>query len=106
MSCSAAPGRVSYPCIAQRCADGTTTDLTQDVVRSVTLILVPNATENNCHRECRILLSPQRGSTCKFNITRGSTQLHVTDDDSECSVTFMTSFASELFVGLVSMKPS
>ena len=93
VSCSAAPGRVSYPCIAQRCADGTATDLTQDVVRSVTLSLVDDDSEIDGHRECRILLSPQRGSRCKFNITRDSTQLHVMDDEGECSVTFIASFA-------------
>ena len=92
VSCSAAPGRVSYPCIAKRCPDGTTTDLTQDVVRSVTLRLVPDDSEIDCHRECRILLSPQRGSMCKFNITRGSTQLRVMDDEGECSVTFIAGF--------------
>ena len=93
VSYPAAPGRISYPCIAQRCADGTTTDLTQDVVSSVTLSLVPNDNKIDGHRECRILLSPQQGSMCKFNITRGSTQLHVMDDEGECSVTFIASFA-------------
>ena len=93
MSCSAAPGRIQYPCIAQRCADGTTTDLTKDVVSSVPLSLVPDDSEIDGHRECRILLSPQQGSMCKFNITRGSTQLRVTDDEGECSVIFIATFA-------------
>ena len=92
VSCSAAPGRISYPCIAKRCPDGTTTDLTQDVVRSVILSLVDDDSEIDCHRECRILLSPQRGSMCKFNITRGSIQLRVMDDEGECSVSFIAGF--------------
>ena len=93
VSCSAAPGRISYPCIAQRCADGTTTDLTQDVVRSVTLSLVDDDSEIDGNRECRILLSPQQGSTCKFNITRGSTQLRVMDNEGEYSVSFIATLA-------------
>ena len=93
VSCSAAPGRIQYPCIAQTgCADGTSTDLTKDVVRSTTLSLVPDDSEIDGHRECQILLRPLQGSMCKFNITRGSTQLRVTDDESECSVTFIAIF--------------
>ena len=93
VSCSAAPGRISYPCITQTgCADGTTTDLTQDVVRSVTLHLVPDDSEVDGHRECQILLRPQQGSMCKFNITKESTKLCVTDNDGKCSVTFIAIF--------------
>ena len=84
VSCSAAPGRISYPCIARRCGDGTTSDLTQDVVSSVTLSLVPDDSEIDGHKECQILLRPQQGSMCKFNITRGSTLLRVMDDEGEC----------------------
>ena len=94
VSCLAASGSIRYNCIAQTgCADGTTTDLTQDVVRSVTLRLVSDDRVIDGNRECQILLRPQQGSMCKFNITRGSTQLHVMDDESECSVTFIVNFA-------------
>ena len=86
VSCSAAPGSIQYLCIARRCGDGTSLDLTQDVVKSVTLSLVPDDRVIDGHRECRILLRPQQGSMCIFNITRGSTQLRVTDNESECSV--------------------
>ena len=103
VSCSAAPGRVTYPCIAQRCADGTTTDLTQDVVRNVPLSLVPDDSEIDGHRECRILLSPQ--STCKFNITRGSTQLRVTDNEGEFGVTLSQSSPAVTHYLILSTKP-
>ena len=52
----------------------------------MTLSLVPDDSEIDGHRECRILLSSQQGSMCIFNITRGSTQLRVMDDEGECSV--------------------
>ena len=90
VSCSDAPGSIRYPCIAQRCGDGTTFDLTQDVVGNATLSLAPDDEDVDGHRECRILLRPLQGSMCKFNVTRGSTQLRVTDDESECCVTFIT----------------
>ena len=93
VSCSAASGRISYPCIARRCGDGTTSDLTQDVVSSVTLSLVPDDSEIDGHRECRILLRPLQGSMCIFNITTGSTLLRVMDDEGECCVTFIANFA-------------
>ena len=87
------------------CEDGTTTDLTQDVVRSVTLSLVPDDSEIDGHRECRILLRPQQGSMCIFNITRGSTQLRVMDDEGECSVTSIAIFTCCDPLSILSTEP-
>ena len=78
----ASTATITYPCVATRCNDGKTFDLTEDIESTASPRLVEDDAVIDGHKECQILLRPV-GSTCLFNFTRERMQLFVRDNESK-----------------------
>ena len=74
---------ITYPCVATRCSDGTTFDLTEDIESQANPRLVDDDDVIDGHRTCMVTLAPSKGSICLFNFTRENTMLVVRDNEGE-----------------------
>jgi hypothetical protein len=83
---------IIYPCVAPRCSDGSTFDLTKDIESTAIPRLVDDDDVIDGHRTCTVTLAPFKGSICLFNITRENTTLVVRDNEA-----FFIAFSSDFY---------
>jgi hypothetical protein len=79
--CLVSSPTITYPCVATRCSDGTTFDLTEDIESQTNPTLVDDDGVFDGHRTCTVTLAPSTRSTCLFNITRENITLVVRDNE-------------------------